>query len=91
MPADFTGLTTEISTLLDQVTATETVEKGAVALIDGFAAATTKAVTAALTADNAANQASITAATAAIEQERVRFAASGSLVGAAIMANTPAA
>lgn len=91
MPADFAALDAAVSALTTQVQSTETVEASAVALINGFASAVTKAVSDALTADNAADAASISAATAAIEATRARFANSGDALGAAVVANTPSA
>jgi hypothetical protein len=87
MPADFTALQAKIDELAAQVAATEGVEDSAVALIDGFAAQVTAAVTAALDADNAADAVSISSANAAIESVRARFAASAEKLGAAVAAN----
>jgi len=89
--ADFNTLNAAISALTAQVAETETVEASAVALINGFSAEVTKAVTDALTADNAADQGSIDAANQAIATVTARFAAAGSTLGAAVSANTPAA
>jgi len=87
--ADFSSLQAKIDELTAQVAATRGVEASAVALINGFAAAITQAVTDALTADNAADQGSIDAAVQAIETSRAAFAASGGDLGAAVNANTP--
>ena len=87
--ADFSSLQAKIDELTAQVAATQGVEASAVALINGFAAAITKAVTDALTADNAADQGSIDVSVASIENARAAFAASGGDLGAAVNANTP--
>jgi len=80
---------------LSQVTAAieraKTVQASATALINGFAAQAAAAVTAALTADDAADQGSIDAAVAAINQTAADLNASSDQLGAAITANTPAA
>lgn len=89
MPANFASLDAAVAALTTQVQSTETVEASAVALINGFAVAVTKAVSDALTADNAADETSIAAASAAIEATRARFAASGDALGAAVVAGTP--
>ena len=89
--ADLTALNAAVAALTTQVESTETVEGSAETLIAGFAAETTKAVTAALTANDAADQTSIDAANAAIAQVTSRFQASASKLGDAITANTPAA
>jgi hypothetical protein len=91
MPANTSALDAALAALTTQVAETETVEASAVTLINGFAASVTAAVTAALEADNAADQTSIDAATAAIEATRARFAASEDALGAAIVASTPSA
>ena len=89
--ADTTGLNAAVAALTDQVEQTETVEGSAVTLINGFAAEIQKAVTDALTADNAADQGSIDAANAAIAAVTARFNASAASLGAAVSANTPPA
>ena len=90
MPADFSALQAAINALTDQVTNTEGTEASAVALINGFSAAVTKAVTDALAADDAADQGSITAAQSAISSVTSRFTASAAALGAAVAANSPA-
>lgn len=87
--ADFSGLQAQIDALTSQVAATEGTEASAKALIDGFAAQVTQAVTDALTADNAADATSIASASSAISAVKDRFAASAAALGAAIPA-TPA-
>ena len=89
MPADLTGLNAAIAALTTQVADTETKEASAIALIGGFATQVSKAVTDALTADDAADNGSIQAANEAIEAVRARFAASGAALGEAVAANTP--
>ena len=66
MPADTTALNAAVAALTTQVAKTEGTEASAKALITGFSVAITKAVTDALTADEAATQTSIDAANAAI-------------------------
>lgn len=88
---DLTQFNASLDALTAQVTKTETVEAGASELIAGFSAAVAKAVTAALTADNAADQGSIDAANAAIADVTTRYQASSEKLGAAIVANTPSA
>ena len=90
MPSDFANLQAAIDAITAQADATKTTEDGAEALINGFAAQVTKAVSDALTADKAANDASIAAATAAIEATRTKFADSAAALGAAV-ANVPPA
>ncbi len=89
MPVDLTALQTAIDAITAQADATKTTEDGAEALINGFAAKVTQAVSDALTADKAANDASIAAASAAIESVRAKFADSAAALGAAV-ANVPA-
>lgn len=88
--ADFAALQVQIDALTAQVADSETKEASAVALIEGFQAAVTKAVTNALTADNSADQTSIEAATSAISGVAERFKASAGKLGDAVAANTPA-
>ena len=85
--ADVQALNAAIAALTTQVAATEGTEDSAAALIAGFAAQVTKAVTDALTADNAADQTSIDAANAAIASVTTRFNASAEKLGAAVVAN----
>lgn len=89
--ADFTTLDAAIADLTDQVAVTETTEAGATTLINGFAASVTEAVTAALVADNAADDASVAKAQEAIATVKARFLASSTTLADAITANTPAA
>ncbi len=91
MPADVTRLNAAIATLTSQVAATETVEASASALILGFSSAIAKAVTDALTEDNAADQGSIDAAMQAIADTTTRFQQSAGALGDAVTAGTPAA
>ncbi len=88
--ADVTALNSAITALTAQVANTETVEGSAEALIDGFSAQITKAVTDALTADNAADDASIAAAQQAINDVTARFTASAAKLGAAVATVVPA-
>lgn len=91
MPVDVTALNASIDALTTQVAATETVEASAVTLINGFAAEVAKAVTDALTADDAATQTTIDAANTAIAAVKDRFTASAGSLGAAVTAVTPPA
>lgn len=91
MAADFSKLQATIDALTAQVAATKTVEASAKAALEGFADAIKKAVTDALTADNAADDASIAAASKAIDDTTAAFQASAADLGAAIPANTPPA
>ncbi len=86
--SDFTALNQAITDLTAQVAATEGTEASAVALINGFAAQVTTAVTAALQADDAADAGSITAASAAIAAVKDRFNASATALGAAVASGT---
>lgn len=88
MPANFAELNAAIVALTTQVTATEGVTDSAVALIDGFAAQVTKAVTDALTADDAADNGSISAANSAIADVLGRFKAAGDRLGVAVAAHS---
>ena len=88
---DFTALNQAISTLTDQVSATETTEAGAVALIKGFSASLQKAVADALAADDAADAGSIQAANDAIAAVTARFQASAAALGAAVAEVPPPA
>lgn len=83
------ALNAEIAKLTAEVARTEGTEDSAGALIAGFAAAIQKAVTDALTADAAANSASIDAATQAIADVTARFSAADDKLGAAVAANNP--
>lgn len=89
--ADFSSLNAEMSKLTDQVTASETVEASAVALINNQAALTKAAVAQALADNDAADQTSIDAANQAIDAVASRLTASAGTLGTAITANTPAA
>lgn len=89
--SDFSTLTAAITALTDQVTATETTEASAAALLNGQAQAIQAAVTAALKDDDAADEGSITAANTAIAAVQARFQASAATLGAAVTANTPVA
>ncbi len=91
MASDFSALQAKIDALTAQVTATKTVEASAKALIIGQGDATKAAVAAALAADDAADQGSITAASTAIDGVTQQFAASAADLGSAIPANTPPA
>lgn len=91
MPADTSKLKAAMDALAAEVTNTQGITASAIALIDGFAAAVTKAVTDALVDDNAADQNSVDAATAAIETTRGQFADERAKLGAAVAANSPAA
>lgn len=90
MPADYTALSAAIAAAVSQVAATKTTEAGAKALIENFSASVTKAVTDALTADNAADQGSIDAAVQAINDTTAQYLASSNDLGAAVVAGTPA-
>ena len=87
MAVDFTALNATITSLTAEVARTEGTEDSAGVLIAGFAAAVTKAVTDALTADNAANQTTIDAANKAIADVTARFSAADDKLGAAVAAN----
>ncbi len=91
MPVDTSALDTSIAALTAEVARTEGTEDSAGALIAGFAAAVTKAVTDALTADAAANATSIKAAADAVASVTARFAAADDKLGSAIAANNPPA
>ena len=83
----FDNLNAGIAALAAQVAQTEGTESSAAVLIRGFGAAVTKAVADALTADAAANQGSIDAATAAINDTVGKFTASAADLGAAVAEN----
>jgi hypothetical protein len=85
--ANFAELAAAVAALSEQVAATEGTEASAVALINGFATQVTTAVEAALTADNAADDASIAAAKQAIVDVTARFNASAAVLGAAVASN----
>ena len=87
--ADFTKFQDAVTALRAQVAATVGVEDSAVALIIGFADTVKKAVTDALTADNAADQGSIDAAVGAITDATTAFANSQNKLGAAVSTVTP--
>lgn len=89
--ANLSQLNATIAALTAQVAKTETTEESAGVLIKGFSDAIIKAVTDALTADNAADDASIAAATTAINDVTARFAAADDKLGAAVVAGTPSA
>jgi hypothetical protein len=86
---DFTALNNQIATLTAQVAKTEGTEASAGLLIAGFSAAVQKAVSDALTADDAADTGSINAAAQAITDVTSRFAAADDKLGAAVAANNP--
>ncbi len=89
MGVDTTALDAAIAALTTQVGATETVEGSATALIVGFAAQLSKAVTDALTADEAATATSIAAAQKAIADTTARFTASAGKLGDAVATVNP--
>jgi len=91
MPADLTNLQAAIDAAVTEVTADETVDAGAVTLITNFAASVSAAVTSALQADAAANATSIAAAADAINGVTARYTKAHADLGAALVANTPAA
>lgn len=72
-----------------QATATETIEAGALAVIQAQGAATAEAVTAALAADNINDQAVIDRIVGAVTGTTARFAASAGPLGAAIATPAP--
>ena len=86
--SDFSNLQAAIDSLTSQVASTETVEASAAALITGFSQQIDAAVAAALAADDAADQGSITAAQGAIAEVTARFQASAANLGNAIPAGT---
>lgn len=89
---DLTALNKAISDAADQATRTEGTEASAGVIIAAIGAQIAKAVTDALTADAAANQGSIDAASLAIKTVIGRFSAADDALGAAIAANpAPAA
>ena len=85
--ARITDLAAAVDALVAQVQATKGVQASAVALINGFAAIVTSKVAAALEENDAADQTSIDAATAAIEAARVEATDSTNALGAAVTAN----
>lgn len=84
---DLSALNASIDALTTEVARTEGTEDSAGKLIAGFAAAIQKAVADALTADAAANSASIAAASKAITDVTARFVAADDKLGAAVAAN----
>ncbi len=88
MAINMTELNNTIAALTAQVEKTEGTEDSATALIAGFSAAITKAVTDALVADDAADQGSVDAAKIAIDSVTARFSASSDKLGAAVAANS---
>ena len=89
--SDFSKLQTQLDALAKQVAANTTLEGSAADLLNGQAAAINAAVTKALQDDDAADQGSIAAATAAIQQANAAFVDSAAKLGAAVVANTPPA
>ena len=85
---DRTKLDKSIADLATQMTKTVGTEESAGQLIAGFSQAVQAAVADALTKDAAANQGSIDAASAAIDQVTAQFAAADDKLGAAIVANS---
>ncbi len=84
MPFDLTALTAAVEE-------NEAVDAGAIVIINDIERRITEAVTAALTADRAANEESIRVANAAIATEVAKFRASSAKLSAALVANTPSA
>jgi hypothetical protein len=87
----FTDLDAAVTELTAAVTENETVDASAIALINGFSDAVKTAVTEALEDDDAADEGSIQAAKDAIAAVTARMTASSAKLGAAVVANTPAA
>ncbi len=90
MPVDLSILNASITALTTEVGDTETLDASVEAFIAGFAAQIQKAVADALTADAAANAASITAANQAIADVTARFTAARGPLAAAITSTPPA-
>lgn len=91
MPVDFTALNKAVADTVAAATETETLDASVIAILNGQADAIKKAVTDALTANDAADQTSIDAAVAAINAVNGRFTAANVGLGAAVTANTPPA
>lgn len=87
----FTDLDAAVTELTAAVTESETVDESAITLIKGFSGAVKTAVTEALEDDAAADEGSIKAAQEAIAAVTARMTASSAKLGAAVVANTPAA
>lgn len=85
--ATFTDLQKSVDDLAVQVQATKGVQASAVAAFQKFGDIVIAKVTEALTADNAADDASIAAATAAIKAAVTEVTDSTNALGAAIVAN----
>jgi len=83
---DLQKLNASIAALTAQVAKTEGTEASAGALITGFSEAIKKAVADALAADDAADQGSIDAVNAVIDEVTARFVAADDKLGAAIAA-----
>lgn len=81
----------DLTPLVDAVQKNKTVATSAIALIQGIGDRVTAAVTAALEADEHADQASIDAAQAAINGVVTELNASADELAAAITSNTPSA
>ena len=86
MAVDLSALNASITALTTEVNDTETLDASVEAFIAGFSAQIQKAVADALTADAAANAASITAANQAVADVTARFIAARTKLGAAITA-----
>lgn len=83
---DATQLNQAVADLTAQVAATEGIEGSAVTLISGFAAAVTKAVADAISADDAGDAGTVAVATTAIADVLARFKASSDALGVAVAA-----
>jgi hypothetical protein len=91
MIVPFTDLDAAVRDLETAVAENETVDESAITLISGFSDVVKTAVTEALQDDDAADEGSIQAAQAAIASATARMTASSAKLGAAVVANTPAA
>jgi len=89
MAADYTALNAAVEAAAAQAEKTRGTEASAAVIIAAIQVQVTKAVTDALKADDAADQGSVDAATAAIASTVKAFADSDDVLGAAIAANNP--
>jgi len=87
MPADFTGLAAAIAALTAQVTDTVGVEASASAVLAGVSTIVQKAVSDALAADNAVDDAAAATANAAVADALAKLKTSRDALATAVAAN----
>jgi hypothetical protein len=85
MPVDLGVLNASISALVDEVTATETLDQSVIQVLNGQA----QAIKDAVAADQALTAAEIASISATVDTVNGRYVAAGKALSDAVVANTP--